>query len=357
MPIMQTNVHGRTGTASYERNGEPVTFSAILKKDISKLPFGSKASRQAELSGIIGAVATIIVDVAGDMSISIKTENPSVAARTYQLIKGLFQTKPKIKIEKTKKFKEHRAYNVLIEDPKMAKRILGDCEILSFNNLGQAFFANQVPEKFKKQATQTKAYIRGAFLGCGSVSNPEKTYHLELVGKKTAIQSKTNDRSLTGNIEQCALLESIKEILNDFGIKSNLIHRKAHWVLYLKEGGSVADFLNVIGAHRGLLEMENIRIIKEMRNDVNRQVNCETANLNKTVIAAYDQVAAILVIKEKIGLRNLPQNLYDIAELRLNYPDASIKELGERLDPPVGKSGVYHRLKKLSQIAEDLKLK
>ena len=126
-------------------------------------------------------------------------------------------------------------------------------------------------------------------------------------------------------------------------------------MLYLKEGASVADFLNLIGAHRSLMEMENIRIVKEVRNDVNRQVNCETANLNKTIAAATDQVADIMLIKTRLGLQNLPRNLYDIAELRLNYPDASIKELGEQLDPPVGKSGVYHRLKKLNQIAADLK--
>lgn len=334
-----------------------MTFSALLKKDLSRLPLGSKASRLAELSGMIAAVATIIVDEAGKLAISIKTENPSVAGRCYQLIKKLYSYKAKIKIEKTKKFKEHRAYNVIVDDPKAARRILSDCEILSFNHAGQAFFANQVPEKFKQQPTQIKAYIRGAFLGCGSVSNPEKNYHLELVGKKTTVPSRTTDRTAAASGEQCAFLQSVKEILNDFDIKANLIHRKSHWVLYLKEGASVADFLSVIGAHRGLLEMENIRIVKEMRNDVNRQVNCETANLNKTVAAAYDQVADIQIIKERLGLRNLPQNLYDIAELRLNYPDASIKELGERLDPPVGKSGVYHRLKKLSQIAADLRQK
>ena len=336
-----------------------MTFSAILKKDLSKLPFGTRPCQLAELSGMIGAVATITVDESGAMTISIKTENPAVAARYYQLIKALYQIKAKIKIEKTRKFKEHRAYRVVIEEPVTAKKILADCQILTHNAEGQAFFTNQVPEKFKKQTNQTKAYIRGAFLGCGSVSNPEKTYHLELVGKKTPTTSKKNEikmeRSPAASIEQCAYLLSIKTILDHYEIKSNLIHRKSHWVLYLKEGSSVADFLSVIGAHRGLLEMENIRIVKEMRNDVNRQVNCETANLNKTIAASYDQVADIMLIKDQLGLKNLPRNLYDIAELRLNYPDASIKELGERLDPPVGKSGVYHRLKKLNQIAADLK--
>lgn len=336
-----------------------MTFSAILKKDLSRLPFGSRAIQRAELSGMIGAVATITINEAGAMTISVKTENPAVAARCYQLIKTLYQIKPKIKIEKTRKFKEHRAYRVVVEEPWTAKIILEDCQILSYNAKGQAFFANQVPEPFKKQQNQTKAYIRGAFLGCGSVSNPEKTYHLELVGKKMPLASKKNekksDRNPVAGVEQCAYLQSIKTILDQYEIKSNLIHRKAHWVLYLKEGASVSDFLSVIGAHRSLLEMENIRIVKEVRNDVNRQVNCETANLNKTIAASYDQVADIMLIKEQLGLQNLPRNLYDIAELRLNYPDASIKELGERLSPPVGKSGVYHRLKKLNQIAADLK--
>lgn len=325
-----------------------MTFSAILKKDLSRLPFGSKACQRAELSGMIGAVATITVTAAAAMTISIKTENPAVAARCYQLMKNLYQIKAKIKIEKTRKFKEHRAYRVVVEEPWTARIILEDCQILSYNG-NQAFFANQFPEKFTLKSNQTKAYIRGVFLGSGSISNPEKTYHLELVGKKT---TKNSERS---SPEPCAYLASIKAILDNYEIKSNLIHRKNHWVLYLKEGASVADFLNLIGAHRSLMEMENIRIVKEVRNDVNRQVNCETANLNKTIAAATDQVADIMLIKTRLGLQNLPRNLYDIAELRLNYPDASIKELGERLDPPVGKSGVYHRLKKLNQIAADLK--
>ncbi|MGV8905493.1 MAG: DNA-binding protein WhiA [Acetobacterium sp.] len=335
-----------------------MTFSALLKKDISKLPLGTKVCQRAELSGMVGAIALIAVDEAGNMTLGVKTENTAVAKRCYQLLKGLYQIKPKLKIEKTKKFKEHRAYLVAVEDPVQVKRILQDIDILSYNATGQAFFTNQVPDSVKKQIPRIKAYIRGAFLGCGSVSNPEKTYHLELVGKKTPIPKKNLSNGGAAKLpEPSTYLQSVKALLNEFDIKSNLIHRKSHWVLYLKEGESVVNFLNVIGAHRGLLEMENIRIVKEMRNDINRQVNCETANLNKTIVASYDQVAAILYLKETLGLKNLPKNLYDIAEVRLNYPDASIKELGQRLDPAVGKSGVYHRLKKLSQLAEELKMK
>ena len=143
--------------------------------------------------------------------------------------------------------------------------------------------------------------------------------------------------------------------MEQYDIKASLITRKGSCVLYMKESESVAGFLNVIGAHKALLEIENIRIIKEMRNGVNRQVNCETANMNKTAAAAYEQIDNILLIKEKTGLHKLPKNLFEMAEVRLNYPELTIKELGEKMDPPVGKSGVYHRLKKLNQMAEELR--
>lgn len=319
------------------------TFSALLKKDLSKVDSKGKNNARAELSGMIGAIGTIAIEEEGKLSLSIKTENPSVAARGYVLIKEIYQIKGKIKVEKTKKFKNHHAYMVLLENFMEVKKILLDTKILTYNTNGQSFYVQKVPENLTKTFEQKKAYIRGIFLGCGSISNPEKTYHLELVGKKSP-QTKKNP-----------FLQSIKELLETFEIKSNLIYRKTHWVLYLKEGESVANFLNVIGAHRGLFEMENIRIVKEMRNEVNRKVNCETANMNKTAAASYDQKEDILFLKRKIGLNNLPKNLYEIAEVRLNYPDDSIKELGERLDPPVGKSGVYHRLKKLSDLAEKMK--
>ncbi|MGL4607779.1 MAG: DNA-binding protein WhiA [Eubacteriaceae bacterium] len=321
------------------------TFSALLKKDLGKLSFGTKENLCSELSGIINGAGTIIVDKNEKMSLSIKTENPSVARRSYLLIKEILKSKPQIKIEKTKKFKEHRAYLIILEDSKLVKKILTKTKILTYNSQGQAFFTQKIPEGFTKTLPLKKSYLRGTFLGCGSISNPEKTYHLELVGKRGP-QTKRNQT-----------LESIKNLLEEFQIKPNLIYRKSHWVLYLKEGESVSNFLNVIEGHRGLLQMENIRIVKEMRNDVNRQVNCETANMNKTVNASFGQTADILYLKEKLGLSALPKNLYDIAEIRLNYPDDSIKELGERLDPPVGKSGVYHRLKKLGEMADELRSK
>ncbi|WKY46977.1 DNA-binding protein WhiA [Eubacteriaceae bacterium ES3] len=306
-----------------------MTFSAILKKDLSRLPLEHEAQTLAELAGIISAVGTVKIISLDDnpsTALSVKTENPAVATRTYQLLKKLYAYKASVEIQKTRKFRDHRNYLVTVADSQLARKIFNDTQS----------FAGDLSRRLNDNGA--KAYLRGVFLGCGSVTNPEKTYHLELVSK-------------TGE----DFLQNIKTLLSGFEIRSNLIRRKNSSVLYIKESESVANFLNVIGAHRGLLEMENIRIVKEMRNDVNRQVNCETANLNKTVAAACDQIADIMVLKDHYGFKNLPKNLYAIAEVRLNYPDATIKELGQRLDPPVGKSGVYHRLKKLSELAQTVR--
>ncbi len=182
-----------------------------------------------------------------------------------------------------------------------------------------------------------RAYIRGAFLGGGSISNPEKTYHLEFV---------------THNEDYA---KDLSNLINSYNLNSKVIKRKNSYIIYLKEGEQIVDLLNIIGAHASLLELENVRIMKEMRNNVNRLVNCETANLSKTVNAAVRQVESIKFIEREIGLGRLPKNLRDVAELRIKYPDESLRELGKMLNPPVGKSGVNHRLRRIEKIADELK--
>lgn len=179
-----------------------------------------------------------------------------------------------------------------------------------------------------------RAYIRGAFLAAGSVSNPEKSYHLEIV-----CQDERQALFLTG------LLES-------FEIEAKIIPRKKHYVLYVKDGTTIVETLNVMGAHTALMDFENMRILKEMRNSVNRKVNCETANIGKTVNAAQRQIEDIRHLMSTDGYRNLPPALKEMAELRISYPEATLKELGELSTPTIGKSGVNHRLRKLSQMAK-----
>ena len=184
-----------------------------------------------------------------------------------------------------------------------------------------------------------RAFIRGAFLASGSMSDPEKSYHFEIV-------CATREKA-----------EQIQKIMKCFELDGKIVLRKKSFVVYLKEGSQIVDLLNVMEAYVSLMEFENVRILKDMRNTVNRKVNCETANINKTVSAAVKQIDDIRYIQETKGLDKLPEGLKDMALTRLTYPEASLKELGSLLTPPVGKSGVNHRLRKLSEMAEELRTK
>lgn len=188
-----------------------------------------------------------------------------------------------------------------------------------------------------QQTCCKRAYIRGAFLASGSISDPQKSYHFEIVCRsvRQAVQ--------------------VQDAINSFGLDAKIVKRKKHQVVYLKEGSQIVDILNVMEAHIALMNLENVRILKEMRNSVNRKVNCETANISKTVTAAVKQMEDIIYIRDKAGLDSLPDNLKEMALLRLEYPDAPLKELGTYLNPPVGKSGVNHRLRKISERAEELR--
>lgn len=187
-----------------------------------------------------------------------------------------------------------------------------------------------------QQTCCKRAFIRGAFMAAGSISDPNKSYHFEIV---------------CHTLEQA---QQLKELMEFFETEPKIVERKERMVVYLKEGSQIVDLLNVMEAYVSLMNLENVRILKEMRNSVNRKVNCETANINKTVNAAVKQMEDIKRIRGTIGFDNIPEPLAEIAQARLDYPEATLKELGTYLDPPVGKSGVNHRLRKLAAIAENL---
>jgi hypothetical protein len=190
-----------------------------------------------------------------------------------------------------------------------------------------------------QQTCCRRSFIRGTFLAAGSMSDPNKSYHFEIV---------------------CAsevLSHQIQEIICGFSMDAKIIRRKKAYVVYLKEGSQIVDILNIMEAHISLMELENVRILKEMRNTVNRKVNCETANINKTVSASVKQMEDITYLRDTIGFGKLSEGLEEVALARLAHPDATLKELGGLLSPPVGKSGVNHRLRKLSEMAEQARQK
>lgn len=188
-----------------------------------------------------------------------------------------------------------------------------------------------------KRNESDRERLRRYFIEKGSLSSPERFYHMEFV--------------CAGEDEA----EEIKSLIKGFGIEAKTSLRNRHTIVYIKDSEAIFNMLNILGAHKSLMEYENIRILKEMRENVQRKVNCETANINKTVSAAVRQMKDIEYIREKLGFGKLPANLREVAELRLEMPEATLKELGAMLSEPVSKSGVNHRLKKLSDIAEDLR--
>lgn len=182
-----------------------------------------------------------------------------------------------------------------------------------------------------------RAFIRGAFLSAGSISDPNKGYHFEIVSV-SSLQA-----------------EHLMKTMNFFDVEAKIVRRAGKYVVYLKEGAQIVEILRVMDASHSVMELENIRVVKEVRGTVNRKVNCETANISKTVNAAVRQIEDITLIDSKLGLDTLPEPLQEIAQARLDNPDTALADLGELLDPPIGKSGVNHRFKKLAAIAEDLR--
>ena len=295
------------------------------------MTFEEESCIRAELSGFL-APAIILKEESGGQpkGFCIKSENPAVAGRVIKLFKTL-KIQVELKVSKIKEFNGHRTYEIVVK--RDAQRILKELRITAKESKN---IEPSVPVFFKSKQKLIKAYIRGVFLACGSVTNPEKDYHMELVSRHRTY------------------LKEVGSILSQYGIRTSLIKRKNTIVLYTKESESVTTFLNIIGANKALMELENIRVVKELRNEVNRKVNCDVSNLRKLSDAAQTQISAIRKIQEKIGLETLPENLMKMAQVRLENPDLSIKELGELLIPPVGKSGVYHRLVKLTKMAEEL---
>lgn len=312
-----------------------MSFSSKVKGEICRYSDISKEEALAELSAIMKVSGTIAFSGLG-LSFRITTENPASAKLIFLLLKEHFNIHSKLMVKKSNSLKKNNIYMVVIDESMGVRELLSTTGI--FKEVDGIMNLDYSIEKEMIESDETKrAYIRGAFLGGGSISNPEKTYHLEFV---THSEEYAN--------ELCKLI-------NSFGLNSKVIQRKNSHIIYIKEGEQIVDLLNILGAHTCLLELENIRIKKEMRNNVNRLVNCETANLSKTVNAAVRQVESIELIKSSVGFQRLPKNLQEIAELRLQYPEESLKELGEMLDPPIGKSGVNHRLRKIEKIAEEIR--
>lgn len=316
-----------------------MSFSSTVKNELCRVDYSRKCCLRQELAAGI-SMSGVVSESGSGVNLRLTTENAAFARRVYSQLKVFSGIVPEVIIRKSKKLKKHVSYILVITSGQGARKLLDDIgvsiETADAHASERSPFIKPDMESVTKVCCR-KSFLRGAFLAGGSVSDPEKTYHLEITAHSREIA-----RFLTS-------------IIGTFKLHARIIKRKGSYVTYLKEGENIVDFLNIIGAHTALMELENVRILKGMRNSVNRIVNCETANLEKTVNASVRQVENIKYIIENLGLDRLPENLREIAELRLEYSEMNLAELGQLLNPPLGKSGVNHRLRKLDRIAESRK--
>lgn len=304
------------GEQEVKKYGDHMSFSSEVKEELSRHLGKSRHCQVAELAALIAFDGKMSEPERDSDKIS-DFENEHLNETFHLLVRKIFGIEELQTNEERKKTLETvKMWNQREQIPAVRDTVNG---ILI------------------QQICCKRAYIRGAFLACGSISDPNKSYHFEIVCR---------------TIEQASQL---RDVINSFDMDAKIVARKKHQVVYLKEGAQIVDILNIMEAHIALMNLENVRILKEMRNSVNRKVNCETANISKTVNAAVKQLEDISYIKETAGFDSLPDNLKETAMLRLEYPDAPLKELGTYLNPPVGKSGVNHRLRKISAIAEELR--
>ena len=304
-----------------------MSFSGQIKEELAQVISSPRHCQLAELAALVQFCGHI----EEDGSLLVQSENPLVIRKCFTLLKKTF------KIEAVAKSQMQTQNYRLFVTGEDAFRVLEALKIC--DTAGHLMMRHLTDPVLIKNSCCKRAYLRGCYMAVGSMSDPYKSYHLELV---CDLQTQA---------------EQLLKILHDFSLDAKMIVRKKYHVVYMKEGENIADFLNITEAHKALMEFENTRIYKGMRNMVNRKVNCEAANITKTVNAATRQVEDIRLIREKMGLEGLPEPLRQMAYVRLENPQASLGELGKLLDPPVGKSGVNHRLRKLGELAKELKVK
>lgn len=316
-----------------------MSFSIQAKNELSRIIPQRRCCEKAELAALIKTSGSIGLKGPGRLAIQVTTEYAQTARKIFTLFKKNYNIHPEILMRKRKKLKKNNSYLIYVTPSMNADKILKDLGILHESLEEGLHIHYGINKKLLEKQCCKRAFIRGCFLGSGSISDPEKNYHMEFVIKN----------------EQFA--RSLSKIINSYDIRSKVMERSGSFVVYIKDVEQISLLLNLMGAHNALLKIENIRVYKGFRNKINRLVNCETANMGKTIEASLRQIQKINFINEKIGLNKLDKNLKEIAELRLEFPDASLKELGEKLNPPISKSGVNHRIRKLERLADELKQK
>ena len=307
-----------------------MSYASSVKKELTRLDVHLENAK-AELMALIrmnGAVS--IVD--HHFVLNVQTENPAIARRIYELLKKFYEVESELLVRRKIKLKKNNLYIVRLKTG--SDYVLKSLDILDGFQLKKT-----VPMDLLENDGMVRSYLRGAFLATGSVNNPETSrYHLEIY----SLYEEHN--------------QMICEMINRYHLNARVTKRRSGYITYLKEAEKIADFLQLIGATNSMLKFEDIRIVRDMRNSVNRIVNCENANMNKVADAANKQIKNIKFIDSTVGLGHLPVKLQEVALARISHPEVSLKELGELVPGgPISKSGINHRLRKLNHFAEKIR--
>ncbi|MEW6726699.1 DNA-binding protein WhiA [Desulforudis sp. 1088] len=302
-----------------------MTFSVRTKEELARIE-GRLCCQKAELAALVRFCGSLRAPGPEPEGLAIGTENAGAARKAYKLLKHVCGLEATIAIRRRQRLRKNNHYEVIVESqPRFAEA----CKALGLKARG-------IKKSLVGRDCCRRAYLRGAFLGRGSVSSPKGEYHLEIMAGSEPVA------------------QDLAALMARLGLDVRVVSRRRGWTVYIKEGTQIVDCLNLMGAHNALLAFENARVYKEMRNRVNRLVNCDTANLSKAAEASVRHQEIIRRIDESLGLKKLPEPLRQFAELRLRYPDASLRELGELAAPPLSKSCAGHRMRRLEAIAERL---
>ena len=309
-----------------------MSFAADVKKELTSLTVQRNLA-QAELVALIRMNGSLSLSN-HQFVLNVQTENAAIARRIFTLLKEHYDVRSELLVRRKMKLKKNNVYIVRLKQE--TQKILLDLDIMD-----GLMFQSHIADEIKQSDEKTRAYLRGAFLASGSVNNPETSrYHLEI----SSIYEEHN--------------QDICDLLNQFDLNARTLERRNGYITYLKGAEKIADFLTLIGATNSMLKFEDVRIVRDMRNSVNRLVNCETANMNKTIDAASKQIENIHFIETTVGLQSLPEKLQEIAELRIQNPEISLKELGEMIPSgAISKSGINHRIRKINDFADNLRKK
>lgn len=309
-----------------------MSFSGDTKKELARIMPDKKCCMLAEIAAFIKTAGSISLAGGGKFVIRLTTK-VSVIARHYKmLLKQYFDIDATISIGESTSLKKGKYYMIIIGPEQLSEQILRETGILMIRE-GMNYITDGIYSGLIRTKCCRKAYLRGGFLGAGTMTNPEKAYDFEIVLSSELMAEET--RKLIGTFK---------------GLSAKVTKRKKNYVVYVREAGQILDILAIMGAHSQYFAYEDVRLVKEMRNEANRRYNCDQANIDKALKASEKHISAI----RKLNIEELPEKLRQVAEARIKYPEANLTDLGKILDPPLKKSGVNKRLAKIVKMAEEI---